>query len=148
MASPMTTIVNIKKKQLNARGIKDFEQWVQNPQCLYIGRNMSFYVPGTLASIWRNIFEVKKYGLDQCLVLYEAHVRQTPELWDQLETLKGKELGCWCKPNKCHGDVLIKLLEEKEKGKSIVVAEEKIKIPLKPCMKIPLKLKQKADTTS
>jgi hypothetical protein len=29
-----------------------------------------------------------------------------------LEELKGKILGCFCKPLPCHGDVLIKLLKE------------------------------------
>ena len=149
MSSSVTTIVNIKKKPLNARGIKDFATWAQHPNCLYIGREMSFYVPGTKASIWRNIFEAKKYGLDQCLVLYEAHVRNTPELWDNLESLKGKELGCWCQPNKCHGDVLIQLLTEKDK-KNFECTQElspKIKIPFKVCVahsekvKIPLKFK-------
>jgi hypothetical protein len=24
----------------------------------------------------------------------------------------GKNLGCWCKPEKCHGDILIKIIEE------------------------------------
>ncbi len=147
MSSIPTTIVNIKKKPLNARGIKDFATWAQHPNCLYIGRNMSFYVPGTEASKWKNIFEAKKYGLDQCLVLYEAHVRNTPELWNDLESLKGKELGCWCKPNKCHGDVLIQLLAEKEKGAPAQEVKPKMKIPLKSCplepqtAKIPLKLK-------
>lgn len=28
---------------------------------------------------------------------------------DNLHTLKGKTLGCWCKPQSCHGDVLIEL---------------------------------------
>jgi Domain of unknown function (DUF4326) len=26
--------------------------------------------------------------------------------------LKGKKLGCWCKPNACHGNVLIELADE------------------------------------
>ena len=28
--------------------------------------------------------------------------------------LKNKVLGCWCKPDKCHGDILIKILNEIE----------------------------------
>ncbi len=31
---------------------------------------------------------------------------------EELMKLKGKNLGCWCKPEGCHGDVLIKILEE------------------------------------
>jgi hypothetical protein len=26
--------------------------------------------------------------------------------------LKGKKLGCWCKPNACHGDVLAELADD------------------------------------
>jgi hypothetical protein len=100
MASEMVTnVVNIKKAELKKRGIEDFSVWVQNPKNIYIGRNMNFYVKGTLASIWKNPFSAKKYGLEQCLVLYEENVRKTPSLWDQLESLKGKEMGCWCKPS-------------------------------------------------
>ncbi len=29
-----------------------------------------------------------------------------------LHKLKGKRLGCWCHPDKCHGDILVELLEE------------------------------------
>lgn len=28
-----------------------------------------------------------------------------------LEPLRGKVLGCWCKPLPCHGDVIVELLE-------------------------------------
>ena len=33
-------------------------------------------------------------------------------LLKNLTELKGKILGCWCKPKSCHGDVLIKLLDQ------------------------------------
>lgn len=25
--------------------------------------------------------------------------------------LEGKNLGCWCKPEACHGDILVELIE-------------------------------------
>ena len=28
--------------------------------------------------------------------------------------LEGKEIGCWCKPGPCHGDILIKLFKERK----------------------------------
>jgi hypothetical protein len=31
--------------------------------------------------------------------------------------LKGKVLGCWCKPMPCHGDILLQLLKENEEVK-------------------------------
>jgi hypothetical protein len=104
------SIVNVKKKILNKRDIKDFETWNKLPNTLYIGRNMSFYVKGATKSKWANPFSVKKHGRDRCLVLYEKYLKNTPELFNNLSKLQGKELGCWCHPKPCHGDILIKLL--------------------------------------
>lgn len=41
------SIINIRKKELQKIGYKDFEDWNKNDNHVYIGRNMSFYVPGT-----------------------------------------------------------------------------------------------------
>ena len=35
---------------------------------------------------------------------------------DSILELDGKVLGCWCCPEECHGDILVKILQElKEK---------------------------------
>lgn len=42
----------------------------------------------------------------------------TPErrqwILDNLPTLRGKKLACFCKPQACHGDVLVEMLERME----------------------------------
>ncbi len=106
-------VVNIKVTELRKKGIQNFQEWAANPNNVYIGRNMSLYVSGANASKWQNPYCAKKYGLDECLKLYEKHIRESPELLAALPELKGKTLGCWCKPNKCHGDILIALLKER-----------------------------------
>lgn len=116
-----TTIVNVKKQHLNPE-YRDLMHWLQDPNHVYIGRNMSFYVDGAFQSKWANPFKVKKpnkvykkgkyYSLEESIVKYEAHIRNSPHLMDALPELKGKTLGCWCKPNQCHGDILIKLVNE------------------------------------
>ena len=73
---------------------------------------MTHYIQGAVGSKWRNTFTVKKYGLEKCLELYEKRVRSTPELIEAIGELEGMELGCWCKPNPCHGDVLIKIFND------------------------------------
>ena len=78
---------------------------------MYIGRD-NHYVPGIIGSKWQNPFQIKKYGLAQCLILYEKKIRNDPDLMDAIPELNGKELGCWCKPSDCHGDILIKLFKE------------------------------------
>ena len=107
-----THVVNIKKAELKKKGFNDLEDWKQNPQHMYIGRNMEIYVKGAQGSKWRNPFPIKKYGLEKCLELYENHIRTT-ELYSQLDELQNKVLGCWCSPSPCHGDVLCRLLREK-----------------------------------
>lgn len=106
-----STVVNVRKKELNKRGISDFEAWNDMPNTLYIGRKMTFYVPGTYESKWANPYSIKKYDLETSLKKYEEHIRNS-ELYNQLHELDNLELGCWCKPNKCHGDILIKLRTE------------------------------------
>ena len=52
------------------RGFRNFNDWNSNQSNLYIGRD-NHYVPGVIGSKWQNPFQVKKYGLDKCLILYE-----------------------------------------------------------------------------
>jgi hypothetical protein len=43
---------------------------------------------------------------------YEVWLRAQPHLIAELHTLRDKVLGCWCRPETCHGDVLLKLIDE------------------------------------
>lgn len=44
---------------------------------------------------------------------YEEWILNNPELLEQARIeLKGKDLICWCSPAACHGDVLLKLVNE------------------------------------
>lgn len=113
-----TTCINVRKAELNKNGHMNFYNWKLQPNSLYIGRNMELYVGGTSASKWANPYPVKIYGRDKCLEMYEKYVRDTPELYNSLSELKGKVLGCWCCPEPCHGNVLIKLLKEVEQNNS------------------------------
>ena len=77
---------------------------------VYIGRpglwgNPYSHLPNTLA-------EFKVSTREEAITMYEIWLKQQPELLAQLPTLKGKILGCWCKPQACHGDVLARLAED------------------------------------
>ena len=49
----------------------------------------------------------------------EAMVRRWPdEVVPRLLKLRGKRLGCWCKPDLCHGDVLVKVVERVARGEA------------------------------
>ena len=71
-----TKVVNIKVAELQKENYENFLDWNKNPNHLYIGRNTTFYVPGTIKSKWCNPFSVKKYGLDVSLESYEKYKRR------------------------------------------------------------------------
>ena len=78
---------------------------------------MSHHVAGALGSKWGNPFKVQraeKNSRKNCLKRYEDHIRSDPKLFSEIMELEGKELGCWCKPSPCHGDILIKLFKERQ----------------------------------
>ena len=83
----MTKIVHCKKERYD----------------IYIGRPQK----------WGNPFSIGKDGdRDEVIMKYEDWIKTQPHLLNSLHELKNKTLGCWCKPQACHGDILIKLIKE------------------------------------
>ena len=70
---------------------------------------------GTFDSIWGNPFSVQQYGREECIKTYETYVRSNEFLMRVIPSLKGKTLGCWCKQQKCHGDVSARLTDESKR---------------------------------
>jgi len=100
---------------LRKNGYNSLEEWLKEPNHIYIGSEMSFYVPGAKKSKWANPFNLKKYTLEESLRLYERHLH-TSGLINDLEELKGMTAACWCVTGadkiECHGQVLIRLLDK------------------------------------
>ena len=107
-----TTVANVKALELKRRGFKNFEEWNSKPNSLYIGRFNRYL--GISASKWANPFKLSDYDRETSLKLYEDYVRNSPDLYLNIDELAGKELGCWCKPEACHGDILVRLLKERK----------------------------------
>ena len=64
---------------------------------VYIGR----------PSIWGNPFVIGKDGTrEEVVEKYRRWLLTQPDLLGKIVILKGKTLGCWCKPQACHGDIL------------------------------------------
>ena len=61
------------------------------------------------ASEWGNPFELGKDGDREAVVRnYKDHyLPHKPSLLAKLDELQGKALGCWCAPQRCHGNVLV-----------------------------------------
>jgi len=41
---------------------------------------------------------------------FRDKIQSDPEFRKSVDELKGETLGCWCKPKKCHGDVILEYL--------------------------------------
>ena len=60
-------------------------------------------------SKWGNPFKMSRTATRQDVVkAYEVYLLSNKELMDSLIELRGKDLVCFCAPEPCHGDVLIK----------------------------------------
>ena len=55
--------------------------------------------------------EFKVNTREEAIEKYKQYFHSNPELMDRAKIeLKGKTLGCWCKPKSCHGDVIAEFL--------------------------------------
>ena len=79
----MTTVVNLYKE----------------PYDVYIGR-----AGKGQSGKWGNPFS--KGTREENIKLFEEYLVNNKELMQDLYELKGKRLGCFCKPKACHGDIL------------------------------------------
>jgi hypothetical protein len=71
---------------------------------VYIGR----------PSKWGNPFTIGKHGnREEVIQKYEEWLLQNKGLMNNLNELKDKTLGCWCAPQACHGDVLVRLANDR-----------------------------------
>ena len=76
----------------------------KEPYDVYIGR----------PSKWGNPFSIGSDGSRKEVIdKYRQFIKDHPQLLDELQELRGKVLGCWCKPGPCHGDVIVELLEDR-----------------------------------
>ncbi len=77
--------------------------WLDRGFDIYIGR----------PSKWGNPFHIGPDGTrEQVIEKYKAWIQTQPQLLAALGELRGKILGCWCKPLACHGDVLAELADQ------------------------------------
>jgi hypothetical protein len=82
----VTKVVNLRKEKYD----------------VYVGRG----------SKWGNIFVIGRDGdREEVIRKYREWILENDYLLSCLSELKDKVLGCFCKPLKCHGDVLVELVE-------------------------------------
>ena len=115
----MASVVNVKVKHIRPKYAM-LAEWIEDSNNMYIGRCGVVFINKERfpkqSSPWANPYTAKKYGREKCLELYEEWIRAkiAKEGTEELLKLKDKVLGCWCKPDSCHGDILVKIIKELE----------------------------------
>lgn len=72
---------------------------------IYIGRPSKYGNPFPLSDF---------KSREECLKAYQNWLNTQPELIADIKlNLAGKDLVCFCNPKPCHGDILIKIANEK-----------------------------------
>lgn len=114
------SVVNCRVKYIRPR-YKDLKDWISDPNNVYIGRGGVLFIDGKRFpeknSKFANPFYIGNDGTrEKVIEKYEMYItnkiEQDPSLKGELLSLKGKNLGCWCHPDPCHGHVLLKLIEK------------------------------------
>lgn len=75
-------------------------------------------------SLWANPYS-DVYGARRAVAMaeYRQSLRERlsgprrDEWLFQLRLLRGKRLGCWCKPKRCHGDVIVEAIIADQEGR-------------------------------
>lgn len=130
---PHTRVVCVKARALRAAGHDSIEDWLADPDHVYVGRRVRLFIHDgaggkraffTPLSKWHNPFKIQdpskpaapnaRATTASVLDAYRAHVlrriKEEPRKY-ALAELRGKVLGCWCKPKACHADVLKELVD-------------------------------------
>jgi hypothetical protein len=74
----------------------------------------NLYIRADRFSEWGNPFEMGKDGSrnEVCNNYNKHYLPFKPSLLSKVKSLKGKALGCWCAPERCHCDKLKELADE------------------------------------
>ena len=98
----ITRVINIKDKTeySNKKSTSSYE---------YIGRNSEWGNPYSILEGDDREEVIRKYEYD----FERGYINQK----DKIYNLAGKRLGCFCKPAKCHGDILAAYLNRWDDGK-------------------------------
>lgn len=95
----MTRVVNIKRT-------KKYD--------VYIGRGGDYGNPYKIGRDGTRDEVIERYKQ-----WFYVRLSRDENFRDSIVALKGKTLGCYCKPEKCHGDVIVEFLESMTTNKQL-----------------------------
>lgn len=114
------SVVNCKVSYIRPK-YKNLKEWMEDPNNVYIGRAGIVFIDKQRfpkkSSNFSNPYKIGKDGTrEEVIEKYKNYITQKLKenvlLQEELFKMKGKNLGCWCAPEPCHGNVLLDLLSK------------------------------------
>jgi hypothetical protein len=113
------SVVNCKVKHIRPE-YDNLKEWMEDENNIYIARrgivilDKKRFPPQT--SNFANPYKIGKDGTrEEVITKYKNYITNKLEkdeiLQKELIMMKGKNLGCWCYPEMCHGNILLELIE-------------------------------------
>jgi hypothetical protein len=101
----------IEPFMLEVVNIKNCPDFGKLPGDVYIGRSSTTRYGTFPRSVWANPHHINQYNdRDDVLSLYREYLMSSGLINRIGELSQAKRLGCWCKPEPCHGDILVEIL--------------------------------------
>lgn len=116
------------QKILNRKHLR----YVDEKTMIYIGRptsaeNSQKHFGNPFSQIWVSRAAVHVKSREEAIANFEKWIKgedfhdiepkRRKWILDHLDLLRGKDLVCWCSPEKCHGDIYLSLLKEGDNGR-------------------------------
>jgi CxxC motif-containing protein len=119
-------IVNVKAAHIRPK-YNNLEEWMADSNNVYVGRHGRIFIitKSKTGETEKKIYHYSQSIFHNPYVIDDEYDRNSvidkyfhylvnrldtePDLVRQLNALTGKNLGCWCKPDRCHADVLLKV---------------------------------------
>jgi hypothetical protein len=114
------SVVNCKVKYIRPK-YNNLKEWSEDPNNIYIGRAGIIFIDKERypkkTSKFANPFKIGIDGnRDVVLNKYKSYIIDKLEsdklLLSELLSYNNKNLGCWCYPEPCHGDILLELIDK------------------------------------
>ncbi len=100
-----TTVVNLHKEP--------YDVYIGRPGCGKTAAEAVFGNPFTPSPV--HFPHAREVCVDKFRHYFLERVENDPEFRRRVLSLKGKRLGCFCKPLPCHGDVIAEWVDSHEK---------------------------------
>ena len=127
------SVVNCKVANIRPK-YKNLQEWMEDQNNVYIGRAGIVFIDKQRfpkqSSNFANPFKIGKDGThNEVIEKYKNYITKKLEedilLQEELLKMKGKNLGCWCAPEPCHGNILLELLSDPNfEGECVICCQE------------------------